>query len=185
MEILSLLTGFLVPVATAQGPCFGVDCGVGGNPIPAFIVMAAVILLEVASGLAVLFVVIGGAFMVMNFGNESQSDKGKKGVIYSLIGFAIALSSQAIISFVVVRSAQIDPRAPHLSLMRVTVGSMLFVFNVVFALMMVFYGFKLIIGKGDQSQLDATKKGIMWTIAGALAVNLSYAFVRATVNLGF
>lgn len=185
MEYVSTLIELFTPAAFAQGPCVGVACGVGGNPLPAAITMGALVLLEVASGLASVFVVIGGAYMVMNFGNESQSEKGKKGVIFGLIGFAIALASQAIISFVVSRATQVTLAAPHLSLMRIAVGSMLYVFNVVFALMMIFYGFKLVFSRGEQGQLDSVKKGILWTIAGAFVVNLSYALIRATANLGF
>lgn len=174
-----------IETAAAQGPCFGVDCGVGGNPLPHFITVVAALLLEVASGLAVLFVVIGGATMVLNFGDEGQATKGRKGVVYSLIGFAIALASQAIVSFVVARVSYVDPNAPHLSLMRLSVQTMLIVFNVVFALMMLFYGFKLVLARGQQGELDATKKGLLWTIVGALIINLSYALVRATAGLGF
>lgn len=184
MDIFAALFD-LIPQAFAQGPCAGVDCGIGGNPLPAFITMGALLLLEIASGLAVVFVVIGGAIMVLNFGNESQGDKGRKGVIYSLIGYALALSSQAIVSFVVARATQVEANAPHLSIMRITVGSMLIVLNVVFALMIIFYGFKLVIGRGDQSVLDSVKKSIALTIGGAVLINLSFALVRATSNLGF
>ncbi len=180
---MSLLS--LIPTVAAQGPCFGIACGAGGNPLPGFITVAAAVLLEAASGLAVVFVVIGGAFMVLNFGDESQGTKGRKGIIYALIGFAIALASQAIVSFVVTRVSYVDPSAPHLSLMRITVQSMLVVFNVVFALMMLFFGFKLVLARGQQGEMDNTKKGLLWSIAGAMAVNLSYALVRATAGLGF
>jgi len=61
----------------------------------------------------------------------------------------------------------------------------LFIFNGVFALMMLFYGFKLVIARGQQSELDSVKKGLVWTIGGALTINLAYALVQATVNLGF
>jgi hypothetical protein len=62
---------------------------------------------------------------------------------------------------------------------------MLFVFNVVFALLMLFYGYKLVIARGQQSELDSVKKGIMWTVIGAMVINLSFALVRATTLLGF
>jgi hypothetical protein len=181
---------FFIPAVYAighiGGPCQGIpNCGIGVNPLPRFAMIAAATLLEVASGLAVLFVVIGGALLVMNFGNESQSAKGRKCIIYALIGWAIALSSQAIISFAVARAGQIATDVPHLSLMRVAVGSMLFVFNVVFALLMLFYGYKLVIARGQQSELDSVKKGIMWTVIGAMVINLSFALVRATTLLGF
>ncbi len=176
----------LVPSALAAGgPCVGVGCGIGGNPLPLVITVVASVLLEIASGLSVLFVVIGGAQLLLNFGNDSMAEKGRKNVIYSLIGFAIALSSQAIISFAVVRAGLVDADAPHLSIMRITLKSMLFVMNVVFALVMLFFGFKLVIARGQQSEMDTTKKGIGYAVAGAILINLSYALVRATSLLGF
>ena len=189
MDFLSLLSSALIPAVDAAAlgnPCTGiVNCGTGANPLPAFVATAALALLEIASGLAVLFVVIGGALLVMNFGNESQSGKGKKAIMYSLVGWAIALSSQTIISFAVGRANLINGTVPHLSLMRLTVGSMLLVFNVVFALMMLFYGYKLVISRGQQSELDSVKTALTWSIVGAIAINLSYALVRAVAGLGF
>lgn len=177
----------LIPVAYAiGGPCDVIaNCGTGSNPLPQFTVIAAAALLEIASGLSVLFVVIGGALLVMNFGNESQSDKGRKAIFFALIGWAIALSSQAIISFAVARAGTIDFNVPHLSIMRVAVNSMLYIFNVVFALMMLFYGFKMVFARGQQSELDSVKKAFTWTVVGAIAINVSFALVRATSQLGF
>ena len=184
-DIVSFLSDVIVPAALADGPCAGVDCGAGGNPLPAFVVVAAAVLLEVASGLSVLFVVVGGAHLVLNFGNESIAEKGRKGIIYALIGFAIALASQAIISFAVARAGMVSEDVPHLSLMRIALQSMLIVFNVSFAMMMLFFGFKLVISRGQQGDMDSAKKGLTWTVAGALAINLSYALVRAVAFLGF
>lgn len=185
MTLLTSVLEFLAPVALAQGPCAGVDCGAGGNPLPAFVALGAAVLLEVASGLAVASVVVSGAFMLLNLGDESRFSRGKKGVIYGCVAFALTLSSQAIISFAVARAVQVDGSQPVLSIMAIGVRSMLIVMNVSFALMMLFYGFKLLLARGQQSELDATKKGIGWTIAGAAAVNLSYALIRATALLGF
>ncbi len=126
----------IVPIAMAQSPCAGVDCGAGGNPLPAFIAVGAAVLLEVASGLAVASVVASGAFMLINLGDESRFSRGKKGVIYGCIAFALTLSSQAIISFVVARAVQVDGSQPVLSIMAIGVRSMLIVMNVCFALMM-------------------------------------------------
>lgn len=183
--MLSIFAEILIPLAHAQGPCWGIACGIGGNPLPRFITIVAGVILEIASGLAVVSVVVGGAFLVLNFGNESSAERGKKGVMYGLIAFAIALSSQAIVSFTVSKAVQIDPSSPHISLMKLSVNTMLTVFNVVFALMMLFFGFKLVLAKGQQSEMDTFKKGIGWSIAGALAINLAYALVNATAQLGF
>jgi hypothetical protein len=69
--------------------------------------------------------------------------------------------------------------------MRIAVASMLTVFNVVFALMMLFYAFKLVFARGQQSELDSVKTALTWTVIGALVINLSFALVRATSQLGF
>ena len=185
MYIIRFITWLSASAAFADGPCAGVSCGAGGNPLPAFIALGAAILLEVASGLAVLSVVVGGAFMLLNFGDEAKFTRGKKGVIYGMIAFAIALSSQAIISFAVSKAVQIDASTPIISMMRISVNAMLTVMNVCFALMMLFFGFKLLLARGQQGEMDTSKKGIMWSIAGALAINLSYALIRATALLGF
>lgn len=174
----------LVPTVAAQCPFVGIGCDPSSN-LSIFIVNIALILVEIVSGLSVLFVVIGGAFMMTNFGNETSIEKGKKSVFYALGGFALALSSQAIVSFVVAQSMAISPTSPHVEIMRVIVSAMLFIFNGVFALMMLFYGFKLVLARGQQSELDSVKKGLTWTIFGALTINLAYALVEATVNLGF
>lgn len=185
MELFSFITDVLIPGVHAEGPCWGVSCGIGGNPLPAFITVIAAVLVEIVSGLSVLFVVIGGALLLLNMGNESQAEKGKKAVLYSLIGYAIALSSQTIISFVVARSGDVDPNAPHLGIMRTVLESTVMIFNVVFALVVVFFGYKLVIARGQQSDLDTTKKGLVWTVSGALLINLSYALVRALTGVGF
>jgi hypothetical protein len=114
-----------------------------------------------------------------------MSGKGKKAILFALIGYAIALSSQAIVSFVADRVGIIDATNPHLGLMQVTVASILFIMNAVFAIMMIFYGYKMIFSRGQQSELDSVKKALTWTAAGALAINLSYALVKSTEALGF
>lgn len=186
ISTLSSLVFWLIPTVAAAPPCpfVGIACDTTSN-FSIFIVNIAFILVEIVSGLSVLFVVIGGAHMLMNFGDESIISKGKKSVFYALGGFALALSSQAIVSFVVVHSMTISAIDPHIEIMKAIVSAMLFIFNGVFALMMLFYGFKLVLARGQQSELDSVKKGLTWTVFGALAINLSYALVEATVNLGF
>lgn len=185
MDPIAFITDIVIPTAHAQGPCWGVPCGAGGNPLPTFVSVIASVLVEIVAGLSVLFVAIGGALLVMNMGNESQADKGKKAVLFALIGYAIALSSQTIISFAVARSGQVDADMPHLDIMRIAFNSMLLIFNIVFALMAIFFGYKLVISRGQQGELDTVKKSLAWTVSGAIIINLSYVLVRATSGLGF
>ena len=186
-SLYSLIMIFMPAAAYAQdGNCqfVGIDCSSDpGVTMARFIEYAALTLVDIVAGLAMLFVVVGGAFMVMNFGNETQIEKGKKSVFFALGGFTLAILSQAIISFVVARTDGIGPASPHLDIMNVIVSSMLGVFNGVFALMMLYYGFKLVLARGQSAELDSVKKGVFWTVSGAVVINLSYALIQATLNL--
>lgn len=180
MTFLLLKSAVFASRAFAQDPCAGISgCSASSNTLVPYIAVVAGILLEVASGLAMVGVVIGGAFFILNLGNESQATKGKTAIVSSLIALAIALSSQAIVSFVVARAGYVNYTVPHLGIMSVVVGSIVYIMNVAFALSMLFFGFKLVIGRGQSSELDAAKKGLTWTIIGAAAINLSYAAVDA------
>ncbi len=184
IRLLNAIVG--IPIALAQSPCIGVtNCGIGVNPMIKIVEDAAAFLLPGSAGLTMLFTIVGGATMVMNFGNDTNIEKGKKGIYFALIGWAITLGSQAIVSFAVARASIVDPNNVVFDFERTIVMSMLYVFNSVFALMMIFYGFKLVLGRGEQAELDSAKKGIRWTVVGAITINLSYALVRATTNLGF
>lgn len=176
-----------IPIAFAQCPFAGIDCSSTQFTLGNFVQNGALVLIEIVSGLSVVFVVLGGVYLLMNFGNDTQVEKGKKAIFYALSGFILALFSQAIISFVIARTGTIDSTisSPPLEIMKIVVASVLYVFNGVFALMMLFYGYKLVISRGQQSDLDTVKKGLGWTIAGAVAINLAYALVNAAYTIVF
>ena len=169
--------------------CFGIaGCSAAGNQMIPFIITIATLLVEIAAGLSVVFVVVGGMMMLLSFGNESIATRGRTSVIFSLVGFAIVLISQAIVSFVVARVnlglAGAPPR-PDIALMEVFVRSALNIFNVSFALMCIYSGFRMVFSRGESGELDQTKKVLYYGVSGAILVNLAYALVNATVSLGF
>ena len=184
----SLLQFVRVPAAFAQDPCAGISgCTASSNQLVAFIPVVAVILLEIVSGLAVVCVVVAGAYYILNMGNEAMASKGKTGIVLSLVAFAIALSSQAIVSFVVTRAEGVEQYfgAPHIGIMTIVVDSLLYMMNVGFAISMFFFAYKLLLGRGQSSELDSTKQGLVWCIIGAIVMNLAYALVNAVRFLGF
>ena len=175
---------FMLSIASAQ--CFGIDgCRADANQVIPAIEVAATILVEAIAGLAVMFVLVGGAQMLVALGNESVSSRGRMGVIYALIGFALALASQAIISFVVDRTSVVEGREfdPHIAFMELVVESALWIFNVTFALVAVYSGFRLLFFAPDSGAVEQLKKMLLFAIAGAIVVNLSYALVNATLLL--
>lgn len=59
------------------------------------------ILLTLAGGIAVLFVIVGGYQYVTSAGNEEQAEKGKKTVINAIIGIIVVVLSYVIINVIV------------------------------------------------------------------------------------
>ena len=58
------------------------------------------ILLLVAAGIAIVFVIIGGYQYMTSAGNEEQAEKGKQNVINAIIGIVIILMSYVIITVI-------------------------------------------------------------------------------------
>jgi len=179
----------LVSTASAATPCVGVvGCNPSANQLVGAVSPIAAMVVAFAAAFATMFIVVGGFLMLISAGNESNAEKGKKYVIYSLIGFAVTLMSQAIVQFVFSNAVAIDVanpnNAPFFFISRIVL-MLLALFNVVFVVVVIIAGFRMVIGGGQSSEFDASKKALRWAIVGAIVVNLSYALINATINLGF
>ncbi len=165
------------------------DCTVQ-NGFVGYIPIFASIFITTAAGLSVLMVVFGGIRLIVNFGDESAIAQGRSAITYSLIGFAVSLAAQSIVSIVVLRSVQVYNLSTtggvpvQIALMNQIVDLMLTVFNIVFVGIAVYAGIMLVLKHGSADQLGKTKTILMWAVIGALIVNGSAAIVNAVLNLG-
>ena len=48
-----------------------------------------------------------------------------------------------------------------------------------------FAGFRMVMTRGESGEFDQAKSAVKWGIIGAIIINISYALVYATFNLGF
>ena len=58
------------------------------------------IVFGIAGALAVLFIVIGGLRLVLSQGSPQDTAKGRSTIIYALVGLLVAITGEAIVSFV-------------------------------------------------------------------------------------
>lgn len=61
------------------------------------------IVFGIAGALALLMIVVSGLRYVTSGGDPQKAAKAKEGIIFALVGLAIAISAEAIVSFVVKR----------------------------------------------------------------------------------
>jgi Type IV secretion system pilin len=73
-----------------------VDTGNGSGTIPTMIS----VVLGIAGALAVLMIVLSGLRYITAAGNPERISKAKNGIIYSLVGLAVAITAEAIVAFV-------------------------------------------------------------------------------------
>lgn len=198
MKRLLIAIILLIPsLAVAAPPQPGVDpcAGIGGCSTDGVLIMStavqstAALFVAVAAGASILFVVVGGFLMLLSFGNESTSTKGRNSVIFALGGFALTLSAQAIVSFII-NSAfstglQNSAANPALGLMATAVYIMMSVFNVIFVLIMIGAGFRMVLGHGKSDEFSKARNTLIYAIVGAVVINVARAIVNVILTAGF
>lgn len=93
-------------ISVTSGPCTSsssAPCKAGGSDIATIIGSVISLLLFVAGMIAVLVIVVGGIRYITSDGDPGAAGKAKNTVIYALVGLVIAISSYAIVNFVVGR----------------------------------------------------------------------------------
>lgn len=175
--------------AQAVDPCSSVPGGCDAGTVPDMLTSGINTLAKAfvtgAAGFAVLFVIIGGAQMLINLGDEGKAQKGRETVIWSLCGFGIVLMAQTLVAFVTSRALPLADAEPlNLAFMQTVADIMLTMFNLAFISMCIYAGFILVLSQGSQDQFGKAKTIFIWSIAGALTINVAAALVRAVLNIG-
>ena len=169
--------------------CQLVDGCTPTNTVALFLPPVASLLISVVAALSILFVVWGGLLMITSLGDDSKINNGKNSIIYALVGFMVALASQTLVSIVVNHASGISGGAsaydnPIIDTVSIAIGIMLSIFNVVFFLIVIATGFRLVLAHGKTEETDTSKKMLIFAIVGAIIINLSKSIVGIVLNMG-
>ena len=172
--------------ATAN-PCVGLPDGWCNpeNTLGDIAPVIAPILVGFAAGAAMLFTVIGGAQMLLSFGDDSKASKGKMSIIYALGGFVIAMAAQSIMAFVRQYAEPLADSAdnPVVVGMGAAVRAMISLFNVTFFSVIIYAAFRLLLAHGKSDEFQKAMNIILWAVVGAIVVNVSYGLVTVVSNM--
>lgn len=193
MTATATIFGRFIPRAAAQDlwglwspACSPLQPGCGEGPTNIFastLPNLAVLMLQIATGLAVFFIVWAGFNMVLNLGDEGKVSKQKQGIFYALAGLFTAIVSQLGVSFVVTHNwGQGTTGNLPITVLAAAVSSLLIVFNGVFVLAIVYYGIRMLAAAGDSGAFGSARTGITWAIIGAIIVNLANALVQGITS---
>lgn len=187
IRLALLASAVLLPLAAhAQNPCIFIP---GGCPpqnvfqthmIPA----AAAILLRVAGGLSVIFIVWACIQMVTAYGDTGKIATARYSILYSLIGMLLAILSQLIVAFVVTEPSfrVIGTANTDIAIMASILRLMIRAFNVILGIMVVLAGIKMVIAGGALDEYNKGKTILTWSLIAAVAVNVAHALVNAVVT---
>ena len=180
---IAILIAFLPDTALAIAPPL-VPGMVGGpanvladTTIPAVVDM----LLRIATGVAVIFLVIAGFNMMFSWGDEGKTTEARWGVVYALAGLGVAIMARMIVA-VVVTEGSLVAVTDEVSLMRAALTMLVTIFNGIFTIMIVFGGFRAVLARGKPEEFNRARFMIAWSIGGAIIVNIANAAVQAVTS---
>ncbi len=194
MTSIAIIAGLLSETAHAQGilwakwgpACSDLQPGCGQGPANIFMSTLpnlAFMMLEVATGLSVLFIVWAGLQMVLNLGDEGKVGTQKTAIFYSLAGLFTAIGSQLLVSFVATQDwGQNTGGNLVINLIAAAVSTLLTVFNGLFIIAIIYYGMRMLMASGDSGAFNSARTGITWAIVGAVIVNLANALVQGVTT---
>ena len=193
MNLLYAIAGMLLraPVALAQpeqDPCVGLPGGFceGRNFFAEELPPMAEGFVAFNAGLAIIFVIWGGAQMMLALGDEGKITQGRWTVFFACLGFALTLAIQSVLAFFTERFIGMagSGELTNLAFLQGVTDGMLLLFNVTFVLVMIWAGLWMVFARGEADMFSKAKTSLYWAIAGALFVNIAHSLVRAVYNMG-
>ncbi|MEX1113491.1 MAG: hypothetical protein WD603_00280 [Patescibacteria group bacterium] len=191
----------LPETASAQGGFFNIPQtprSVGLDDLVRILVQFIRFGMLFAAAVAVLFIVVNGYQYILSAGNPEKVEKAKQGLTWSITGFILTVSSYAI---VVLLQRTLDAslqtrvsRAPGIGgAIQGAPGSAsgilarLFEIFLAFGgaaavLFLILGGYRYVTSQGNQDQVEAARKTILYSVIGLAVVFLSYVIVVTTIQ---
>jgi hypothetical protein len=72
---------------------------------------------------------------------------------------------------------------PIFTFIRSAITVIVGLFNVVFALMVVYAGYRMTYARGEAENFNKAKSILIWSVVGAIGVNVAAALTKAVINL--
>ena len=151
------------------------------NTLPA----AAWFLIQLAAGGAVIAIVIGGVQMAASYGDEGKVTSARKAILFALGGLGLAFAAAPIVSFVT--SEQYYTGGEFFfgpgGILATAIRIIMTLFNVVFALVIILAGMRMITASGNADEFKKGGEMIKWAVIGGVIVNLARTGIQAFLAL--
>ncbi len=143
---------------------------------------AAVLLMQLAAGGAVVAIVIAGTQMTISYGDDAVITSARKAILFALGGFGLALTSASIVTFVTTENYGFVG-GNVVTVMASVVRIILTLFNVGFAIVIILAGLRMITAQGNADEFKKGGAMIKWAIIGGVVVNIAKVGIQAFLAL--
>lgn len=160
-------------------------CGGPSNVIAESVLpQIALFFLRVAGGLSLVFIILAGIQMMIAWGDDSKISTQKKAIVNAMIGLVLAVLSQAFVSAVATYDYSIGNANDAVvgGVLVYVVDIMLSLVNVVFVIMVILIGIRMVMSQGKTDEFNAGRRGLLWAISGAVIINISHTLVRVVLT---
>jgi hypothetical protein len=193
MRTLLLLSAFLLAVVTETASaqelyvyCSNLPgCGGGwGEYITGALVVLLIKLPVYTAIFGVLFLMIGGAYMVLSAGNSERVEKGKKTITWAIIGIFVMNFSVHLVGFVFQETISRYSGGDLIESVGYTLQSSIFDLLYIALLgVAIFSGMWMVIARGKEDEFQKAYTGLFWAAVGAIIINLADAISSAVLTL--
>ncbi len=195
-SLLSLLGIFLLPglVHAAGGGyiyCGNLPgCGSPLAPSPpaeyfsSVLIRLATLFPAYAYSIGVLFIMIGGVYMLLSAGRDDWVSKGKTSITWAVIGIAATSFSQTIVGLL---RDQLNDRVSGsdlvFSINNTLVSTIFDLLNISILGIGIYCGMWMVLSMGQQDQFNKARDAMFWCGVGAIVINLAWYIANAFATL--
>ncbi len=133
--------------------------------------------------LGVLFIMIGGVYMVISAGDTEKVTKGKNTIIWAIIGIFVMQFAQTVIEFIIIPEVSpINFTQPDLLVQTLTltiIEDILILMYIVLVVVAIVSGMRMVLSIGKDEEFKKGKDGLLWAAIGAIVINLAQALANA------
>lgn len=131
-------------------------------------------------GFGVLFIMIGGAYMILSAGDAEKVTRGKNTITWAVIGIFVMQASQSLVNFVTLEATTMIPGSDLVtSATNTLIGSIFDLLYVAILGVAIFSGMRMVVAFGKEEQFNKGKEGLLWAAVGAIVINLADAIATA------
>lgn len=130
--------------------------------------------------LGVLFIMIGGVYMVISAGDAEKVTKGKNTIIWAVIGIFVMQFADTVVNFIIIPEVNTRNGATDLvaSITITLINDILILIYIGVLVVAVISGMRMVLAFGKEEEFKKGKDGLFWAAVGAIIINLAQAIAN-------